>query len=143
MLIILLRIVEMLIPVVVEVSLMGYRNKTINDYIKLLQLQSHESHWFFKIVFIQITIYVSLFFTLMVMCGVLIKEQMPKKLILIGSFVQVLLCLVSSYFLLILHKDMGKFLFILCSSAIGFNGLLFTIDAIITFQQIMFSRPHA
>lgn len=61
--------------------------------------------------------------------------------VLIGSVVQVLLCIASSYFLLQFHKDMGKFELVLCSSAFGFNGLLFTIDAIIMFQQIVFSRP--
>lgn len=70
-----------LIPIGIEISLMGYRNKTVIDYIKFIQLESHESHWLFKAIFVQITIYVSLFFTMLVMCGILIKEQMPKKLV--------------------------------------------------------------
>lgn len=71
-----------LIPIVVEIYLMGYRNNTFNDnMILLLTLLGDKSHGFFKVVFIQITIYVSLFFILLVMCGILIKEQMPKKLV--------------------------------------------------------------
>jgi len=62
--------------------------------------------------------------------------------VLIGSVVQILLCISSSFFLLQFHKDMGKFELILCSSAFGFNGLLFTIDAIVMFQQIVFSRSR-
>ncbi|XP_022168578.1 uncharacterized protein LOC111032512 [Myzus persicae] len=138
----LLRIAELIIPIMISICMMGFKNKNVTDYVKMLQLQSHESHWFFKIVFTQIAIYVSLFFTMLVICGLLIKEQIPKKLVLIGSVVQVLLCIASSYFLLQFHKDMGKFELVLCSSAFGFNGLLFTIDAIIMFQQIVFSRPR-
>lgn len=62
--------------------------------------------------------------------------------VLIGSIVQVLLCIASSFFLLQFNKNMGKFELVLCSSAFGFNGLLFTIDAIIMFQQIIFSRSR-
>lgn len=61
--------------------------------------------------------------------------------VFLGSIVQVLLCIASSFILLKFHKDMGKFEFILCSSAFGFNALLFTIDAIIMCQQILFKRP--
>lgn len=64
--------------------------------------------------------------------------------IIVGSIVQVLLCIGSSYFLWQFHRDLRKFQLMLCSAAFGFNGLLFTIDAIIMFQQIIFSRPiHA
>ncbi|CAI6362094.1 unnamed protein product [Macrosiphum euphorbiae] len=138
----LLRIAEMLIPIMISICMMGFKNRNVTDYIKILQLQNHESHWFFKIVFTQISIYVSLFFTMLVICGLLIKEQIPKKLVLVGSVVQVLLCIASSFFLLQFHKDLGKFELVLCSSAFGFNGLLFTIDAIIMFQQIVFSRSR-
>jgi len=62
--------------------------------------------------------------------------------VLVGSVVQVLLCIASSFFLLQFHKDLGKFELVLCSSAFGFNGLLFTIDAIIMFQQVVFSRSR-
>lgn len=65
----------------IAICMMGFKSKNVADYIKFLQLQSHESHWFFKIVFTQIAIYVSLFFTMLVMCGLLIKEQMPKRLV--------------------------------------------------------------
>lgn len=62
-------------------SIMGFKNKNASDYIKILQLQRHESHLFFKIIFTQVSIYISLFFTSLVMCGIVIKEQIPKKLV--------------------------------------------------------------
>lgn len=65
----------------IAVCMMGFKSKNIADYIKIIQLHNHESHWFFKLVFTQVSIYVSLFFTLLVICGLLIKEQIPKKLV--------------------------------------------------------------
>jgi len=70
-----------LIPIMISICMMGFKNRNVTDYIKMFQLQKHESHWFFKIVFTQVSIYVSLFFTMLVICGLLIKEQIPKKLV--------------------------------------------------------------
>jgi len=70
-----------LIPIMISICMMGFKSKNVSDYIKILQLQNHDSHWFFKIVFTQVSIYVSLFFTMLVICGLLIKEQIPKKLV--------------------------------------------------------------
>lgn len=62
----------------------------------------------------------------------------------VGSIVQIILGIASSYFLWQFHRDLKKFQLILSSAAFGINALLFTIDAIIMFKQIIFSRPlHA
>lgn len=61
--------------------MMGFKNKNFSDYMKIIQLQNHESHWFYKMVFTQVSVYVSLFFTMLVLCGIALKEQMPKKLV--------------------------------------------------------------
>ncbi|VVC28548.1 Hypothetical protein CINCED_3A011709 [Cinara cedri] len=137
-----LRIAELLIPIVISIWMVGLRSKNLIDFIKLIQVQTKESHSVFKLIFTQVSVYVSLFFTVLVLCGVLIKDQMPKTLIIIGSAVQVILSITSSYFLFVFYKDIGKYNLILCSSAFAMNGLLFTIDAIIMFQQIIFSRPR-
>lgn len=65
----------------IAVCIMGFKSKNVSDYIKILQLQRHESHIFFKIIFTQVSIYINLFFTMLVICGALIKEQIPKKLV--------------------------------------------------------------
>lgn len=70
-----------LIPIMISICMMGFKNRNVTDYIKLLQLQNHDSHWFFKMIFVQVSIYVSLFFTMLVICGLMIKEQVPKKLV--------------------------------------------------------------
>lgn len=65
----------------IAICMMGFKNKNVSDYIKILQLQKHDSNWFFKLIFTQVAIYVSLFFTMLVISGILIKEQIPKKLV--------------------------------------------------------------
>jgi len=70
-----------LIPIMISICMMGFKSKNVMDYIKLIQLQNNDSHWFFKIIFVQVSIYVSLFFTMLVMFGLMIKDQVPKKLV--------------------------------------------------------------
>lgn len=65
----------------ISIGTMGYRNKNLNDYLKVLSLQRHEAYWFYKIIFIQVAIYVNIFFTMLVLSGMLIKERIPKKLV--------------------------------------------------------------
>jgi len=65
----------------IAVGTMGYKQKNFSDFIKIILLQKHETHWILKMIFTQVSIYVSLFFTALIICGVLIKEQMPKKLV--------------------------------------------------------------
>lgn len=99
-----------IIPIMISICMMGFKNRNVSDYIKMFHLQTHESHWFFKIVFTQISIYVSLFFTMLVICGLLIKEQVPKKLVskkkYIIIFIQITTIRVEwkPYKLLINHK---------------------------------------
>lgn len=70
-----------IVTIMIAVCMMGYKNKNVSDYIKIFQLQSHEKNWVIKMVFTQVSIYVSLFFSMLVISGSLIKEQMPKKLV--------------------------------------------------------------
>lgn len=65
----------------IAITMMGIKNRNLEDYIRIFQLQRHETHWFQKMVFTQVSIYVSLFFTLLVICGTMIKEEIPKKLV--------------------------------------------------------------
>lgn len=59
---------------------------------------------------------------------------------LIGSIVQIIICITSSLFIMQLNKDFDRYELLICSLAFALNALLFTIDAIATFQQTIFSR---
>lgn len=61
--------------------MIGLKSKNIIEYIKLIQLHNNEPHIIFKLIFTQVSIYVSLFFTTLILCGVLIKDQIPRKLV--------------------------------------------------------------
>lgn len=69
------------IPIMIIIEMMGYKNKNLSDYLMLLAVQRHQAYWLFKFIFTQVTIYVNLFFTTLVLCGMLINEQIPKKLV--------------------------------------------------------------
>lgn len=92
----------------IEIFMMGFRSRNVSDYIKMIQLQSHESHWFFKIVFTQVSIYVSIFFTMLILWGALIKEQIPKKLVSSKHILVILTIVYKSLLLGISYQDIDK-----------------------------------
>ncbi|XP_050433711.1 uncharacterized protein LOC126841338 [Adelges cooleyi] len=132
-----LRIALIVFPLLIAIFMAGFQNHNLRDYLLMLQLQAHQPNWFNKVIVTQVTVYVCLFYSVLIVIGEMIKEPVSKKLVIFSTILLTVFCLTSTYFLMQLHKDLEKFDLLLCSSAFAITGLLFTCDAVITTQQII------
>ncbi|XP_050548389.1 uncharacterized protein LOC126910031 [Daktulosphaira vitifoliae] len=115
----------------------GFTNNHPEDIFQLMRLQLGQPKWFKKVILTQIVVYICIFFSLLKIVGQAIKEPISKKVMVLGDTLVIIGCLMSSYFLLQIHKDFNKHELMVGSMSYAIIGLLFTCDAAIMSHQLI------